>query len=144
MKVSRLALILILAVSRPGFSARPRWGVVAPPDLDPRLSAQLRQEAAENDAELVTLTSPRAAAPQRVTMLIELVNAPGGTGSFLSVLKRTAGPAAASLTPEVAAQGYVMNVTYSSRSSKPHRVRATAATPEGFPNALPPAPDLVP
>jgi len=136
MKVSRLSLILILAVTRPGFSARARWGVVVPPGLDPRLSAQLRQEAAENDAELVTLASPRQAAAQRITMLIELVEATGGASSFLSVLKRAAGPAAARLTPELASQGYIMAVTYSSRPSKPRRVRATAATPEGFHNAL--------
>src|SRR5438876_11848598 len=116
MKVSRLSLILILAVTRPGFSARARWGVVAPPGLDPRLSAQLRQEAAENDAELVTLASPREAASQRVTMLIELVEAPGGTGSFLSVLKRAAGPAAARLTPELGSQGYIMAVCFICRA----------------------------
>src|SRR2546423_13465063 len=100
MRTARLSLILILAVARPVFSARPTWGVAAPPDLDPRLSAQLRQEAAENDAEMVMLTSPREAASRRVTMLIELVEAPGDTGSFASVLKRAAGPAAARLTPE--------------------------------------------
>src|SRR5207245_8731581 len=126
MRTSRLALILALAVTRSGFSARPKWGVVAPPVLDPRLSAQLRQEASENEAELVTLTSPRAAASQRVTMLIELVEARSDTGSFASVLKRTAGPAAARLTPELASQGITMAVTSSSRSSRPRRARATA------------------
>src|SRR2546428_487101 len=104
------------ALKPPLSRSRAKWGVVAPPGLDPRLSAQLRQEAAENGAELVALTSPREAASQRVTMLIELVEAPGGTGSFASVLKRAAGPAAARLTPALASQGFIMAVTYSSRS----------------------------
>jgi hypothetical protein len=143
MKNSGLALLLALSVARAAFPARARWGVAAPPGLDLRLRAQLSQEAARNGAELVTLTSPREAARLRVSMLIELDEARGGAEAFLGALKRAAGPAAARLTPELASQGYIMDVTYSSRSSKPRRIRATARTPEGFHNALLRVADLV-
>ena len=143
MRTLGLALLLALATARPGFSARARWGVVEPAGLDPRLNAQLSQAAARNDAELVTLATAREAARQRVTILIELTEAKGGTESFQDALRRLAGAAAAKLTPELASEGYLTELTYTGRSSRPSRIRITAATPEGFHQALTRVNDLV-
>src|SRR5712692_1325716 len=131
-----LFLLLALAAAQPGLPLEAKWGIVTPPDLDPRLSPQLSQLAAKNKAELVTLANAHEAKSRRVTTLIELVQSKGGVESLLATLKRHSGPAGLRLTQELAAQGYVIEITYSGRSSKPRRIHVTAATPEGFHNAL--------
>ena len=138
-----VALLLVLALARPGLSAETRWGVVTPPNLDPRLTTELGRLAAESGAEIVPLAKTREARAQQVTTVIELVEAKGGAQSFLRTLKRDAGPAAARLTPALASEGYVIEIGYRGRSSRPERLRITAATAEGFHNALVRVPDLL-
>jgi len=138
-----LLLALMTAASCRAFAAPTTWGVVIPTGADPRLSAQLDRIAATNGATVVPLISARDAKRQHISMLIELLETKGGQESLLQTLKRNTGPAAGRLTPELAAQGYLIEVNYRSRSSRPERIRITAAVPEGFHNALDRLTDLV-
>jgi hypothetical protein len=62
--------------------------------------------------------------------------------SFLATLRREAGTTAVESTVELAKEGYLLEATYP-RASVPNRLRITAATPQGFHNALLRVPDLL-
>ncbi|HEV2493848.1 MAG TPA: beta-N-acetylglucosaminidase domain-containing protein [Terriglobia bacterium] len=146
-RVAGILVLLLVDLTMAGprllSAAQATWGVVSPPGADPRLGAQLDQIAAANGAAVVPLTTTRQAKARHVSMLIELLQNQGGPESFLRTLKRSSGAAAAALTPELAIQGYVIELQYGGRSSRPQRIRITAAATEGFHNALDRLPDLV-
>ena len=137
-----LALLLGIGLARPALPAPDRWGVIVSARLDTRFGDLITALAKSAHAELVPLESPDEAKSQHVSTLIEVADAEGGPELFAAALKREAGPAGAKLTPELAAQGYLIDIAYNGHA-RPSRLRVTASTPEGFHNALLRVPDLL-
>ncbi len=139
--LAALALITSVVDARPAVNA---WVVVAPGDLDPRLQRQLEQMAVQDQAAIVfrpsTPSRPHAVAPTG-GLAIDLIEEKN-IETFLDTLKREAGSTAVEPTAELAREGYLLQATYP-RASAPSRFRITAATAQGFHNALLRIPDVL-
>ncbi|MBZ5565453.1 MAG: beta-N-acetylglucosaminidase domain-containing protein [Acidobacteriia bacterium] len=144
----RLALILTLGLfaaplagaRRPGHT----WVVVAPETLDERLQRQLDSLAAHDQALIEFARTARAAARVRMrpgNLAVEL-HPESSVQSLLEALKRETANSALAPTLELAREGYILEAFYP-RATVPNRLRITAATPEGFHNALLRVPDLL-
>jgi hypothetical protein len=119
------------------------WVVISTAKLDERVHRQLEQLAAKDQALIRFFTS--ASEAKRVglppgAISIEL-DEERSVENFLSMLRREAGTTAEP-GMALAKEGYVLEAIYP-RAAVPNRLRITAATPQGFHNALLRVPDLV-
>jgi hypothetical protein len=125
---------------RPGH----RWVVVGPATLDERLHRQLKTLAAQDQALILFARNAREATRYRLrpgSLSIEL-REESSLESFLAALKHEAADSALAPTPDLAREGYILEASYP-RAAVPSRLRITAATPEGFHDALLRIPDLL-
>jgi hyaluronoglucosaminidase len=117
--------------------------VLADGNLDERIERQLNMLAAADQA-LIRLSSSSAGKSRVVPaggLAIEL-RSEKNAQIFLETLKQQAGTADIAPTPELAGQGYILEADYP-RAAAPNRLRITAASSEGFHNALLRVPDLL-
>jgi hypothetical protein len=138
-------LLLVPAVShrRPRYTAH-TWIVLSKQVLDPRVHRQLEQLAAQDQALIRFIASASEAkrvALQPGALSVEL-RKEEGVESFLATLRREAGEVPVEPTLELAKEGYILEASYP-RASVPNRLRITAATPQGFHNALLRVPELL-
>jgi hypothetical protein len=144
-----LALASLLLLTSPVSHHRPRytahtWIVLSTATLDARVHRQLEQLAAQDQALIRFFTSATEAkrvAVQPGAISIEL-REEKSVGNFLAMLRREAGTTAVEPTVDLAKEGYILEATYP-RASAPNHLRITAATPQGFHNALLRIPDLL-
>ncbi len=144
----RMVLILVLGflaapiarARRPGHT----WVVIAPETIDERLQRQLDLLAAHDQALIEFARTSRAAARVRLrpgNLAVEL-HQESSVPNLLEILQREAATSGLPPTIELAREGYLLEVFYP-RATAPNRLRITAATPEGFHNALLRVPDLL-
>ncbi len=120
------------------------WIVLSKAGLDARVHRQLEQLAAQDQALIRFFTS--ASEAKRIALYpgaisIEL-REEKSVESFFATLRREAGATAVQPTVELAKEGYILEATYP-RASVPNHLRITAATSQGFHNALLRVPDLL-
>jgi hypothetical protein len=123
----------VVAARGPGHT----WIVIAPANLDARLTRQIEELGARDQALVRFVSSPSAAARLRVPvggLTLEL-REENDLEAFVENLSRLAGQQAKGPTPELAREGYSAIITYP-RGTVPESVRITAARPEGFHQAL--------
>ena len=135
---TRISLLVFLSgLSVSSLAARDLWTVTSPFKLDPRLVRQLEDLARRNQATIQFLpVTPETTARHRGrgNLVIELSEAENIT-AFTEKLRALAGDSARELTPETAAEGYVVEATYEGASALRH-LRITAANPREFHNAF--------
>jgi len=121
------------AARRPGHT----WVVIAPESLDARITRQVEELGARDQALVHFVSSPRAAARLRIPLggLTLELREEKNLDEFAENLRRLAGEQAKGLTPELAREGYAVVITYP-RAAVPEGIRITAARPEGFHQAL--------
>jgi hypothetical protein len=120
------------------------WSVLSKAGLDTRVHRQLEQLAAQDQALIRFFTNAAEAkrvALQPGSISIEL-REEKSLESFLATLRREAGETAVEPTAEIAKEGYILEATYP-RASVPNHLRITAATPQGFHDALLRVPELL-
>ncbi len=144
----RMVLILVLGLlaapqagaRRPGHT----WVVIAPETIDERLQRQLDSLAAHDQALIEFARPSRAAARARMrpgNLAVEL-HQESSVQNLLETLQREAATSGLPPTIELAREGYILEAFYP-RATALNRLRITAATPEGFHNALLRVPDLL-
>lgn len=144
----RLIVLLVLGflavpldgARRPGHT----WVVTAPASLDERLHRQIESLAAQDQALVQFTRSAREAARYRLrpgNLAVEL-RQESSVESLLATLQREAASSTLAPTIELAREGFTMEASYP-RAAVPNRLVITAATPEGFHNALLRVPDLL-
>jgi hypothetical protein len=139
-----LMFILLLACTLPTGSAAQAmdtWGVISKRKLDPRISQQIKTLAQQNNAQVEMLRSLREAKRKHAKLAIEF-REEGNLRSFQRTLKRAAVNSASEATPELAQEGYTLEAFYPN-SSRPDRIRLTAASAAGFHHALLRVPELI-
>jgi hypothetical protein len=120
------------------------WSVLSKAGLDTRVHRQLEQLAAQDQALIRFFTNAAEAkrvALQPGSISVEL-REEKSLESFLATLRREAGETAVEPTAEIAKEGYILEATYP-RASVPNHLRITAATPQGFHDALLRVPELL-
>ncbi len=125
---------------RPGHT----WIVIAPASLDERLNRQIESLAAQDQALVQFARNAREAARYRLrpgNLALEL-RQESSVQTLLETLKREAASSSLAPTPELAREGFTVEAFYP-RAAVPNRLVITAATPEGFHNALLRVPDLL-
>jgi len=128
------------AARRPGHT----WVVIASVPLDARITRQVEELSARDQALVHFVSSPRAAARFRIPaggLTLEL-REEKDLDVFVENLKRQCAERATGLTAELAREGYQIAVTYP-RAAVPEGIRITAAQPEGFHQALRRVPDIL-
>lgn len=144
----RFLLMTVLLGFAPWTAAAPRpghtWVVIAPEGLDARITRQVEELGARDQALVHFVSSPRAAARLRIPaggVTLEL-REEKDLDAFVENLKRQCAEQATGLTPELAREGYQISVAYP-RAAVPEGIRITAARPEGFHQALRRIPDVL-
>ena len=131
----------LVAVAR---AAEHTWIVYSAGDLDERINRQLELLAGQDQALIRFMkgaAEPSKVVPAAGGLTIEL-RPEKSVGAFLDKLKSEAGSTAIVPTPELAQEGYIIEVFYP-RAAVPSRMRITAATSQGSHNALLRIPDLL-
>jgi len=139
-----LAFILLAAIATPARGAGHTWDIYSTGALDERIERQLNVLAVQDQALIRFLksNSPQAGMAPPAGGLAITLRPESDVAAFLDALKRGAGATAFAPTPELAQQGYIIEATYP-RAAVPNRLRITAATWQGFHNALLRVPDLL-
>ncbi len=147
-RLEMLALVVLLGFLAAPFAAARRpehtWVVIAPEALDERVQRQLESLAAHDQALIDFARTTRAAARVRLrpgNLAVEF-HQESSVQSLLEALKREAATSGLAPTLGLAREGYILEAFYPHATS-PNRLRITAATPEGFHNALLRVPDLL-
>jgi hypothetical protein len=147
MRVRFLLMTVLLGLAPWATAARPpghAWVVVAPESLDARITRQVEELGARDQALVHFVSSPRAAIRLRVPLggLTLELREEKNLDLFVENLRRLAGDQAKGLTAELAREGYGVVITYP-RAAVPEAIRITAARPEGFHQALLRIPDIL-
>jgi len=120
------------------------WIVLTPSELDPRLSRELEQMAARDQALIRVVHRSGEARRYRLrpgNLFLELREEKKAQ-SFFDALKREARNARLEPTDVLAREGYILEAFYP-RASVPDRIRITATSPAGFHHALLRVPELL-
>ena len=141
MRTLFVMLYLLLTTLRPTrLSAADTWAVVASPNLDPRIVNQLKELAAQNNAEVRLISSAEEPSRLQPKLTIEL-NQENNLDSFLQRLNSLAPNSSSELTPDLAREGFDLQAVCEHEVGL-KRIVVTAADARGFHNALLRVPDL--
>lgn len=139
-----LSLILLPIFTTGAGGAGHTWDIYSAGALDERIERQLNVLAFQDQAliRFLKITSPQAGMTPPAGGLAITLRQENNAAAFLDALKRGAGASAVRPTPELAQEGYIIDANYP-RAAAPNRLRITAATWQGFHNALLRVPDLL-
>ena len=132
-----VVFIALSLIAGPSLGAGKVWSVVSTKKLDPRLVRQLQDLARQDHSTVQFSTSSPQPVPHRASrgnFTIEL-NESASLDEFSASLKKAAGDSAKELTNKLANEGYILDVDYEG-SSASQGIHITAASPQGFHNAL--------
>jgi hypothetical protein len=129
-----LGLALCAGAAAP-LRAQNLWIVASPEPIDARLSEQIEALARHRRAKVSFLHVAATDLRNRRGKLIISLEQTATAAEFQAELDKAGGSPEAPLTPEIARQGYIVNVT-GEGAGAPQRIRITAATSEGFHYAL--------
>src|ERR1051326_1462981 len=108
-----------------------KWAVITPARLDSRVTAQISELAAQDHAEILSATDQREAERSGAAFVLDLHQS--DADSFLQELRRVMQPSAPGPTPELMQDAYILQ---SSNTGSAPRLQITAASPQGFHNAV--------
>src|SRR5579859_2082652 len=139
----KIAFLFILpTLGATNIFARGVWSVISTRKLDPRIVRQLGEMARQNRTTVRFSTAgPTPPRPLRGHFTIELREAES-IDQFFAIFKKATGNAAKDLTRELANEGYTLDADYEG-SSTPQAMHITAASAQGFHNALLRIPQLL-
>jgi hypothetical protein len=142
--VTGLLSLMFITRAASARGAEHTWTVYSAGELDGRIERQLNLLAVQDQALIRFLKSTgeqSRAVPAAGGLTIELRQESNGA-AFLDALHREAGSNALVPTPELAQEGYIIEANYP-RAAAPDRLRITAASWQGFHQALLRIPDLL-